>query len=87
MAFPSRNADGDYFLGWLLELNLVQYKVNIDIDNAPAMFLALSAASCLDENASHGFSGYGKEMTSAIPLLAVSAADQTQVRFVDQGRA
>ena len=44
----------------------------------------MAAAGILDQDSSHGLSRGGKEMTTAIPRAVRIAADQTQIRLVNE---
>src|SRR5262249_13310730 len=43
-------------------------------------------ASCpVDEDTAHGLGRRGEEMAAVVPLVASGRADQTEVRFMDEG--
>src|SRR5262249_58655145 len=52
----------------------------------PSGFASPFVPGALDQNAAHRLRGRGEEMTPAIPVLWLIAADQPKVRLVNQGR-
>src|SRR5581483_5388511 len=40
----------------------------------------------LDEDAAHGLGGRREEVGAAVPVVGLTAADEPEVRLVDQGR-
>jgi hypothetical protein len=51
-----------------------------------AVFDAFLAPGALDQDAAHGLGRRGEEMTPAIPVRLLTAAEQAQVGLLDQGR-
>ena len=49
------------------------------------MFEASFAASVLNQNPPHGFSGSSKEMPASLPVLNLVRIDQSYKRFMNKG--
>src|SRR5262249_20791502 len=57
-----------------------------DTLSAAAAALALPGPGLVDEDATHGLGGGGKEVAAVLKRLAVIRTDQAQIRLVDQRR-
>ena len=67
------------------QLDVVQVD-QFDARRPPPLDGRVLAAGVLDEDAAHGLGRGGEEVAAAVPVLRRVAADQPEVRLVDQGR-
>ncbi len=58
----------------------------VDAHTFAAMLLTPALPCVLDQDASHGLGGGGKEVAAAVPALDSILVDQPEVRLVNQGR-